>query len=114
MWKKGHITPVCQHMSKTMPVAKPETWNTKNSWNDKRSSKANECANWCGHKEQELPCERMKVVSHQVMVLGQTTAKPQIVTVQVEGKSLRMEINTGASVSVMSQTLASPNFLGSS
>ena len=37
--EKGHITTVCQHMSKTMPVVKPETWNTKKSWNDKRSSK---------------------------------------------------------------------------
>ena len=40
---------------------------------------------WCGHEEQELLRERMKMVSHQVLVLGETTEKPPTVTVQVEG-----------------------------
>ena len=50
-----------------------------------------------------LSWERMEVVSHEVLVLGQTIEKPLTVIVQVEGKSFRMEIDTGASVSIISQ-----------
>ena len=42
-------------------------------------------------------------MSHQVLVLGQTTEKPLTVTVQIEGNPFRMEIDTGTSMSLMSQ-----------
>ena len=42
------------------------------------------------------------MVSHEVLVFGQTTEKPLIVTVQVEEKSFTIELDTGVSVSVMS------------
>ena len=83
--KKGHITRVCK--SKTLPKGQPHL-----QQKDGTTSRPTHIV-----KEEEEDYSMYKVTA--------TSVKPLLVSVSIDNASLEMEVDTGASVSIISEEL---------
>ena len=100
MWKKGHLASVCRPSHTPQTPTKPIKSTNPSSTKNKPPTRTR--THWVDRPTTEQEIEHFPDDSL-LKVQGQSS-KPITVTPELNGKSLDMEVDTGAAVSLMSKT----------